>query len=68
MQVNRLAWRPGKSLSVEDNLPTNPPPVSYALRKGLSCQGGCTGALSVELQPMEIRTFLLDPLLSDTQA
>jgi hypothetical protein len=68
VQVNRLQWRAGKSLSLEDYLPLKVPPVNYVLRKGLFCQDGCLDGLNVELQPLEIRTFLLQPATVGTLA
>lgn len=58
-QINRLRWRAGKELSSgqEANAEDLPP------REALSCQAGCRDdKLSVELRPMEIRTFLLVPV------
>ncbi|KAK9903926.1 hypothetical protein WJX75_000663 [Coccomyxa subellipsoidea] len=57
-KINRLQWKVGRSLSSDSS---GVPAVNYARRTGLSCQNGCKDALNIELQPMEIRTFLLVP-------
>ena len=60
MQVNRLKWRVGKSiggeLADEQDLQ-----VEYKERTGMRWQLGSSENFVVELQPMEIRTFLLTP-------
>ncbi|BDA45668.1 Lysosomal alpha-mannosidase [Coccomyxa sp. Obi] len=57
-QVDRLQWQVGESLS---NDTSTAPVTNFVKRTGLSCQTGCQDALQIELQPMEIRTFLLVP-------
>lgn len=57
LQVDRLQWQVGKSLSND----TSQEPINYKTRTGFSCESNCQKALDIELQPMEIRTFLLVP-------
>ena len=60
-QINRLRWRPGKSLS--SGGPEGGAVADMQPHTALSCAAGCSGkALEVELRPMEIRTFLLVPV------
>ncbi len=58
LQVNRLRWRAGKSLGrqSEDDQDSQ---ADFTLRTGMRWQGSAEEALVVELQPMEVRTFLL---------
>lgn len=58
MQVNRLRWRAGKRLgrASEDEQDSQ---ADFTMRTGMRWQGSANEALVVELQPMEIRTFLL---------
>ena len=58
VQVDRLQWQVGESLSKDTS---TAPVTNFVKRTGLSCQTGCQDALHIELQPMEIRTFLLVP-------
>ncbi len=58
MQVNRLRWRAGKLIGGETSAGEEAE-VSYEVRAGVSWQSGDSAAFMVELQPMEIRTFLL---------
>ena len=55
-QVRRLSWQPGQHLSQEQL----PEPVNFVRGAALGCTSGCAGRpLTVDLQPMEIRTFEL---------
>lgn len=58
MQVNRLRWRAGKRLERESE-DEQDSQADFTLRTGMRWQGSPNEALVVELQPMEIRTFLL---------
>ncbi len=59
-QINRLKWQAGEHMSAVD---ANATLAAFAPRTALSCPAGCKGqAMTVELQPMEIRTFLLVPI------
>ncbi len=58
VQVDRLKWQVGRHMSNDTSADLV---VPYVTRSGLSCKNGCQDALKIELQPMEIRTFLLVP-------
>lgn len=58
MQVNRLRWRAGKRLGRESE-DEQDSQADFTMRTGMRWQGSAHEALVVELQPMEIRTFLL---------
>ena len=58
MQVNRLRWRAGKLIGGEATA-KGELHGSYELRTGARWQRQNSEAFVVELQPMEIRTFLL---------
>ena len=58
MQVNRLRWRAGKRLGRESE-DEQDSQADFTMRTGMRWQGSANEALAVELQPMEIRTFLL---------
>ena len=58
MQVNRLRWRARKRLGRESE-DEQDSQADFSMRTGMRWQGSANEALVVELQPMEIRTFLL---------
>lgn len=61
-QINRLKWQAGEHMSLAGRNATAAV-AAFARRTALSCPAGCRGkALTVDLQPMEIRTFLLVPV------
>ena len=60
VQVNRLKWRAGKSIGGE-SADEQGLQVDYKQRTGMRWQLGSSEDFVVELQPMEIRTFLLTP-------
>ena len=66
MQVNRLSWRAGKLIGGEATAEEESQ-VSYEVRSGASWQRSDSDAFVVELQPMEIRTFLLTAETSKAQ-
>lgn len=57
-QVNRLRWRAGKSIGGEATAEGGSQ-GSYKVRTGARWQRKDSEAFVVDLQPMEIRTFLL---------
>lgn len=58
MQVNRLRWQAGKLIGGNATAGEEAP-VGYKLRAGARWRKQDGDAFVVELQPMEIRTFLL---------
>ena len=60
VQVNRLRWRAGKSIGGE-SADEEGLQVDYKQHTGMRWQLGSREDFVVELQPMEIRTFLLTP-------
>ena len=56
--MNRLRWRAGKLIG-GDTSAGQEAEVNYEVRTGVSWQSDDSDAFMVELQPMEIRTFLL---------
>lgn len=68
MQVNRLRWRAGKKIANGvDGVDEAEPQTSYELRTGMRWQRHDSNGFVVELQPMEIRTFLLTAATAKAQ-
>ena len=68
MQVNRLSWRAGKKIANGvDGVDEAESQTSYELRTGMRWQRHDSSAFLVELQPMEIRTFLLTAAAAKAQ-
>ena len=60
VQVNRLRWRAGKKIANGvDSVDEAESQTSYELRTGMRWQRHDSTGFVVELQPLEIRTFLL---------